>query len=41
MGAIDAIPSVRRHRLTVEQYHQMAEIAVLAPDARVELIDGE
>lgn len=41
MGAIDAIPSVRRHRLTVEQYHRMAEIGVLAPDARVELIEGE
>ena len=31
----------RRHRITVHDYHRMAEIGVLAPDARVELIDGE
>jgi Uma2 family endonuclease len=31
----------RRHRITVEEYHRMAEVGVLAPDARVELIDGE
>jgi Uma2 family endonuclease len=30
-----------RHRLTVEEYHRMAEAGVLAPDARVELIEGE
>ena len=31
----------RRHRITVEEYHRMAEVGLLAPDARVELIDGE
>lgn len=32
---------VRRHRLTVQDYYRMAEVGLLAPDARVELIDGE
>jgi Uma2 family endonuclease len=32
---------VARHRLTVDNYHQMARAGVLAPDARVELIEGE
>jgi Uma2 family endonuclease len=31
----------RRHRITVEDYYRMAETGVLAPDARVELIEGE
>jgi Uma2 family endonuclease len=31
----------RRHRITVHDYHRLAEIGVLAPDARVELIEGE
>ena len=31
----------QRHRITVHDYHRMAEIGVLAPDARVELIEGE
>jgi Uma2 family endonuclease len=31
----------RRHRITIEEYHRMAEVGLLAPDARVELIDGE
>ncbi|HSC16222.1 MAG TPA: Uma2 family endonuclease [Gammaproteobacteria bacterium] len=31
----------RRHRITVHDYHRMAETGVLAPDARVELIEGE
>lgn len=34
-------PTYKRHRLTVEQYTRMAETGVLAPDARVELIEGE
>jgi Uma2 family endonuclease len=32
---------VRRHRLTVEEYFRMAEVGLLAPDSRVELIEGE
>lgn len=32
---------VRRHRITVQDYYRMAEVGVLAPDARVELIEGE
>jgi Uma2 family endonuclease len=30
----------RRHRITVDEYHRMAERGSFAPDARVELIDG-
>lgn len=43
MGMIEALPAelgVRRHKLTVAQYHRMAETGVLAPDARVELLEG-
>ncbi|MFY9974708.1 MAG: Uma2 family endonuclease [Chromatiaceae bacterium] len=32
---------VRRHRYTAEDYYRMGEVGILAPDARVELIDGE
>src|SRR6185295_8160231 len=31
----------RRHRITVEEYYRMAEVGLLTPDARVELIEGE
>jgi Uma2 family endonuclease len=31
----------QRHRISVHDYHRLAEIGVLAPDARVELIEGE
>ena len=41
MGLIDTEVLLNRHRLTVDEYHRMAEAGVLAPDARVELIEGE
>ena len=41
MGLIEPPELLRRHRLTVAEYYRMAETGVLAPDARVELIDGE
>ena len=31
----------RRHRLTVADYYRMAEVGILDPEARVELIDGD
>ena len=40
MGLAEAFAE-RRHRISVEAFHRMGETGVLAPDARVELIDGE
>lgn len=40
MGAYER-GHVQRHRLTVEEYHRLGDVGVLAPDARVELIEGE
>jgi Uma2 family endonuclease len=34
-------PHILRHRITVADYYRMAEVGLLAPDAKVELIDGE
>ena len=31
----------RRHRITVDEYYRMVEVGLLAPKARVELIEGE
>lgn len=41
MTAVMQSDLVRRHRLTVEEYFRMAEVGLLAPEARVELIEGE
>jgi Uma2 family endonuclease len=41
MGAARMEEEPRRHRITVDEYHRMAENGSFAPDARVELIDGE
>ncbi|MGH8259151.1 MAG: Uma2 family endonuclease [Steroidobacteraceae bacterium] len=34
-------PAPRKHRITVDEYCRMADVGLLAPDARVELIEGE
>jgi Uma2 family endonuclease len=41
--AMDAVPDswIPFHRFTVDEYYRMAQIGVLAEDARVELIEGE
>lgn len=41
MGAIDNPPLLMRHRLTVADYYRMGEAGIFAPEARVELIEGE
>ena len=32
---------ILRHRITVDEYYRMAEVGILPPGARVELIEGE
>ena len=32
---------IKRRQITVDQYYRMAEVGLIAPDERVELIDGE
>ena len=32
---------IHRHRITVDDYYRMAEVGILSPEARVELIEGE
>ena len=34
-------PLVKRWRFTVDDFHRMARVGILAEDARVELVDGE
>lgn len=41
MGALDHPELLRRHRLTVEQFHRMGEAGVIGPEVRVELLEGE
>ncbi len=41
MNAVMSEDFVPRHRFTVQDYYRMAEVGLLAPDARVELIEGE
>jgi len=36
-----ALSEPKRHKLSRDQYYRMAETGILAPDARVELINGE
>ena len=40
-SVLSGCPDLPRHRWTVDDYHRMAEVGLLDPDARVELIDGE
>jgi Uma2 family endonuclease len=41
MGIADSPAVLQRHRLTVDEYYRMGHAGVFAPDARVELIEGE
>jgi len=41
MSAVVQDELLRRHRLTVDEFYRMAEAGLLAPEARVELIEGE
>lgn len=41
MGAIAEPLVLRRHRLSADEYQRLGSAGILAPDARVELIEGE
>jgi Uma2 family endonuclease len=41
MNAVVPEDLAHRHRLTVEEYYRMAAVGLLAPDARIEMIEGE
>ncbi|MCB1770852.1 MAG: Uma2 family endonuclease [Candidatus Competibacteraceae bacterium] len=38
---MNAIIEPRRHRITIEEYHQMGEAGIFDEDARIELLEGE
>ena len=38
---ISADSWIKRRQITVEEYYRMAEVGLIAPDERVELIEGE
>jgi Uma2 family endonuclease len=38
---MNAVLQLARHKLSVDDYHRMGEAGILAPDSRVELIEGE
>ncbi|MBI3374901.1 MAG: Uma2 family endonuclease [Betaproteobacteria bacterium] len=40
MGLLDEFPELK-HRISVDAYHRMGDAGVFAPDARIELIEGE
>lgn len=41
MGALHEPLQLQRHRLTADEYQRLGQAQIFAPDARVELIDGE
>ena len=40
MGLLEEFPGLK-HRISVDAYHRMGDAGVFAPDARIELIEGE